>query len=375
MIVEQISLYNFRNYHKLNLSFNKKINIIIGNNAQGKTNILESIYYLSLTKSYRTNDDFFLIKRDSDFSKITAKIKCNNIPRKLEIVNNKNNKKITINGNQVKKLSDYIGIMNVILMAPEDIEIIKGAPSSRRDLLNIELSKLSKEYIKVINEYNKILKMRNDYLKIMFTNGISDQRYLDTITDNLLNRAIYIYSERKKFIDDINNTLSDIFNELTVDNSLFINYKPNINIEKYTPENIRKCLKKYLEKNKVKELSLGMTLYGPHRDDFEFELDKMDIKIYGSQGQQKLAIIALKLSLIKVFENRLDTKPILLLDDIFSELDRKRKNKLINYINCAGQVIITTNDLKDINRKKLKNTKIFEIKNNVIKEKGDINDK
>ncbi|MDD6878829.1 MAG: DNA replication/repair protein RecF [bacterium] len=372
MIINQIFLNNFRNYNKVNIKFNKNINIIIGDNAQGKTNILESIYFLSLTKSYRTNDDFFLIKQGSESCKITAKMKDEKVPKKVEIITYKNKKRLFINGNQIKKISDYIGIINVILMSPEDVEIIKGTPSDRRNLLNIELSKLSREYLKKLNEYNKLLKMRNDYLKLIMINHIADYRYLDIITDNIIDRAVYIYSERKKIIDVINNNICDIFENLTNIKNLIIKYKPNIDISEYSIENIKNVLKNTFYKNRQKEINFGITMYGPHRDDFEFDIGQNDIKYFGSQGQQKLAIISLKISLIKVFQQNINQTPILLLDDIFSELDRKKKNKLINYINEAGQVIITTNDIRDINKKKLKNTKVFEIKNNVIEEKGDI---
>ncbi len=257
------------------------------------------------------------------------------------------------------------------MVAPEDIEIIKSSPIVRRNLLNIELSKLSKEYITMLNEYNKLLKMRNDYLKLLMTSSIADERYFDVITEKLIERAVYIYIERKKIIDEINNYLREIYKDISGIDDLFIEYIPNIELDDFENESLRKKIKYQYYKYKQKEISLGMTIYGPHRDDFKFYIGKEDIKNYGSQGQQKMAIISLKLSLIKVIYDRKKELPVLLLDDIFSELDRKRKNKLINYINDAGQVIITTNDIRDINKKKLKDIKIFEIKNKTIIEKGD----
>ena len=202
MRIDEISLQNYRNYEKINLKFNKNINIIIGDNAKGKTNILESIYFLSITKSYRTNEDINLINHGKNFFKIKGKIHDQRLVKKLEI-DFTNKKKIFLNGKEVKKLSNYIGIFNVIMISPEDIEVIKGSPQIRRNLLNIELSQISKEYIEIYNEYNKLLKMRNDYLKILQTNSIADFRYLDIITDKLVERAIFIYQSRKKIIDFI----------------------------------------------------------------------------------------------------------------------------------------------------------------------------
>ena len=375
MVISQISLKNYRNYENVKLKFNRGINIIIGDNAQGKTNILESIYFLSVTKSYRTSDDFILINQNKEIAKISARIKDNTIPKTLEITINKRNKALFLNKTQIKKVSDFIGILNVVMMAPEDVNIIKGSPSDRRSLFNIELSKLSKEYILKYNEYNKLLKMRNDYLKLLMTNSIADYRYLEVINEKIIERAVYIYKERKKLIDDVNNYLSEIYKDISGIQDLNIQYIPNFEISEYTDEVLRKSLKHQYYKYNKKEILLGLTLYGPHRDDFEFRLGDKNIKYFGSQGQQKLAMISLKIAILEVFKSRTGKIPLLLLDDIFSELDRKKKNKLIDYINNCDQVIITTTDIRDINRKKIRNGKIFEIKNKNIIEKGDLDGK
>ena len=375
MIVSEILLKNYRNYENVKIKFNSKINILIGDNAQGKTNILESIYFLSITKSYRTSDDNILINSGKEFCKINAKLKENRLLNRLEIVLNKEGKKINFNNSTIKRISDFIGIFKVIIMAPEDLEIIKGSPSIRRNLLNIELSKISKEYIIKYNEYNKLLKMRNDYLKILMTNGNADYRYLDIITEKLVERAVYIYKERFNLIKKINIKIKDIYESISGITNLSLKYFPNIEIKDFDDEIIKKSLKHKFYKYREKEISLGMTIYGPHRDDFDFLLEEKDIKLYGSEGQQKMAIIALKLALVYVFFEIDGKMPVLLLDDIFSELDRKKKNKLIDYINNVGQVIITTNDIRDINKNKLNDATVFEIKNKNIIEKGDINAK
>jgi len=375
MILKKIGIINFRNYIKCNIKFNDEINIFIGNNAQGKTNILESIYVLALTKSYRTNNDDILKKVGCDNYKIKGELKIGKYYKNLTVSIINNDKKVFVNDTNIKKISDYVSNMNVILFAPEDVETIKGSPSLRRDLLNIEISQIDQQYIKNYNEYNKILKMRNDYLKLLYTNSISDVRYLDVLTENLIDRAVYIYKKRLDFINKINSNISIIFKNLTNEDSLKIEYDTNFEIFNKTNEEIKQLLKEKYKKNQNREITSGMTLYGPHRDDFKFLINNKDIKNYGSQGQQKMAMIAFKLSEIPIFEELTNTKPILLLDDIFSELDKKRRNKLIEYINNGIQVIITSNDTVGINKKILEKAKIFRIENGKIinKDKGDNN--
>ena len=375
MILKKISIINFRNYTKCNIKFNNEINIFIGNNAQGKTNILESIYVLALTKSYRTNNDDILKKTGSDSYKIKGELKIGKYYKNLTVSVINNDKKVFVNDTNIKKISDYVSNMNVILFSPEDVETIKGSPSLRRDLLNIEISQIDQQYIKNYNEYNKILKMRNDYLKLLYTNSISDVRYLDVLTDNLIDRAVYIYEQRLNFINKINSNISLIYKNLTNKDDLKIEYDTNIDIFNKTKEEIKQLLKEKYKKNQNREITSGMTLYGPHRDDFRFLINDNDIKNYGSQGQQKMAMISFKLSEIPIFEELTNTKPILLLDDIFSELDKTRRNKLIEYINNDIQVIITSNDTVGINKKILDKAKIFKIENGKIinKDKGDNN--
>lgn len=375
MILTKISLINFRNYSKCSIKLNDKVNIFIGNNAQGKTNILESIYVLALTKSYRTSYDEFLKRKGSDSYKIKGNLKIGKYSKEVSISVLNNDKKVFINETNIKKISDYVSTLNVILFSPEDVETIKGAPSLRRDLLNIEISQLYQQYIKNYNEYNKILKMRNDYLKLIYTNSISDYRYLDVLTDNLIERAAYIYKERIEFIEKINKNLTLIYKNLTTTDNLTIIYDSNIDIIDKSIEQIKASLKNKYSTNYNKEIMAGMTLYGPHRDDYRFLINGNDIKIYGSQGQQKMAMIAFKLSEISMFEEVTGTKPILLLDDIFSELDKKKRNKIIEYIKDNIQVIITANDTVGISNKLLKNATIFKVENGKIIDKGDYNER
>lgn len=370
MILRKIKLVNFRNYKNFNISFQKNINIIIGDNAQGKTNILESIYTLALTKSYRTTNDSNLIRLNQEKFIITGETKDERVFKKLSLELYKGNKIAKINDNVINKISDYVGNLYVILSSPDDLQMIKGSPSERRNFLNIEISQLSSNYIKKYNEFNKILKMRNDYLKLLYTNSICDYNYLDVLTDNLIDREVDIYIERNNFINRINEYITDIYKNITGIKDLKIVYETNVEFNNYNSNEIKKVLKEKYKKNQQREISMGMTLYGPHRDDFTFIIDGNDIKIYGSQGQQKLAFIALKFAEIPIFEEKTGTKPIILLDDIFSELDKSKKNKLIQYIDKDYQVIITSNDTKDISKKILKDANIFKIQDGKIIEKG-----
>ncbi|MBO5376252.1 MAG: DNA replication/repair protein RecF [Bacilli bacterium] len=375
MIVRKINLINFRNYNKISISFDKKLNIFIGDNAQGKTNILESIYFLALTKSYRTADTN-LIKKDSESLKVKGEIKDNSVYKSMTVELSNTGKKVKINNNEIKKISDYITNLNVILISPEDINILQGTPAERRNFLNIELSQLSKNYIKKYNEFNRILKIRNNYLKMLYKSSNTDMRYLQSVTENLIEREIDIYSERKNFIDKLNDNISNIYEDITGIKNFKILYETNVDLGNFSKESIRNNLEKKYNSNLNKEIENGMTLYGPHRDDIQFMIKSDDIKLYGSQGQQKVAIIALKLSEIAIFKEMTDTYPIILLDDIFSELDVKTRNKLINYINGDMQVIITSNDTRGINKKFLNNAKLFKvIKGNVIEKVGDNNGK
>ncbi len=370
MILRKIKLVNFRNYANLNINFSKNINIIIGDNAQGKTNLLESIYTLALTKSYRTTNDVNLIRNNQEKFIVVGEIKDSSVFKKLSVELHNNNKTVKLNDNIINKISDYIGNLYVILSSPDDLQIIKGSPSERRNFLNIEISQLSSNYIKKYNEFNKILKMRNDYLKLLLTNNLSDYSYLDILTNNLIERELDIYIERNNFINNINENLSKIYENIMDISNLKILYQPNIEINDFDRDNLREILKDKYKKNIKREILMGMTLYGPHRDDFTFIIEENDIKIYGSQGQQKIAFIALKFAEIPIFEEKTGTKPVILLDDIFSELDKKKKNRLMKYINDDYQVIITSNDTKDIGKEILMNSKIIKVKDGKIIEKG-----
>lgn len=365
MILEEISLKNFRNYDSLKIKLNPQINIIYGNNAQGKTNLLESIYVLGITRSHRLNIDTNLIKDGEEISRISGIIKQDKIKKRLEVTLSKNKKELKIDKNDIKKVSDYIlSSLNIIIFYPEDLEIIKGSPNIRRNFLNLELSQLSDNYLKILTEYNKLLKIRNDYLK-KISKGIKiDENYFWIITNYMIDKAIIIFKMRKKFVEKLNDQCENIFYELSKLENFKITYKSNL--FDYLGEDMKNRLFEKYQSIYKREIKLGTTLLGPHRDDLEFYLEDKNLKDYGSQGQQRLAILSMKLSEIDIFKVYKNTYPILLLDDVFSELDDIKKNNIMKFIKENIQVIITTTDLKRINKKIFASAKIFKIKNGEV---------
>jgi len=363
MILNNISLINFRNYDNLNLELCKNINILIGNNAQGKTNILESIYVLGITKSHRSIIDNNLIKNDESFCKIKGNIKINNISRKLEFFLSGKEKKVFINNNQVKKFTDYISKFNIIIFTPDDLELIKGSPNNRRKFLNIEIGQIDNKYLNIVNDYNKLLKNRNEFLKKLNINSSSELRYLEVLNEKIIEKAVYIYEKRFEFIELINSNLSNIYSDITNNGNLSIKYIHNLNIDTFDEEKIINLFKDKFKNNLNREIILGTTLFGPHKDDFSFINSNNDMKYFGSQGQQRSAVLALKLSEIEIFKEKTKENPILLLDDIFSELDDIKKNNVIKYIKSGIQTIITTTDLNQINEELLEDSFIYKIDN------------
>ena len=368
MFLNKLNLIHFRNYKKLDIKLSPNINIFVGDNAQGKTNILESIYILAVTKSHRLGSEEHLIQFKEELAKIKGTVKKDVISHNLEVDISALNKKVFLNQTEIRKISDYITNLNVILFCPDDLEMIKGSPANRRNVFNVEISQFSKEYIQCYNEYNKLLKTRNEYLKQL--QSISkDDMYFEILTSSLVDRAVFIYQARNDFLNYINQNIGDIFYHITMKKGLRVEYQPNIPLNSFDAQEIKKVLTKKLQDNYQREVLQGTTLYGPHRDDFAFFLDNNDLKIFGSQGQSRLAVITFKLSEIALFQEKTKTTPILLLDDIFSEIDRKKKNRLLRYIQNGIQTIITTTDLKDINARIIKDAKIFDVAGGIVTER------
>ncbi len=368
MILTEIKLVNFRNYSNVKIKLSEGINIIYGENAQGKTNILESIYVLALTKSHRTYIDNSLIKIGSNKSKISGILLKNNIKTKLCVEITQNNKILNIDSNIEPKVSNYISNLNIIFFYPEDLELVKGNPVVRRKYINTQLSQLQSNYMIILNDYNRLIKMKNKFLKTKQLYYEEDKQYYSILNEHIINKAVSIYLLRKKYIDKINEYAHDVFFNLTGISDFYIKYKPIIKINN-DKNLIIEELKKQFELKQNEEFRLKKSIVGPHLDEFEFYVKNKNLKSFGSQGQQRMAVLSMKLSEVEIFKEYKNSYPILLLDDVFSELDNKKKNHLLKYIDNNMQTIITTTDLKNINKKMLKNSKRFKISDgNIIKE-------
>lgn len=362
MYLKNIELCNFRNITTAKLNFNKKINIFIGNNAQGKTNILESIYFLAITKSHRTHTDLNLIKKDELYTRVCGTYTNDSNSYNLSILLNSKGKKVSVDNVVQSKISNYLSRFNVIMFCPDDLEIIKGRPSVRRKYLNIELSQFRNDYLIYLKEYNQILKQRNEYLK-QKSNYDFNKIYFNVLTDKLVDLNIKIIKNRYAFINKINMYLKDIFYTISGYNNLFIKYNSFIAEKDLKNDELKNMvLSKY---NSIfnNEIIQKTTLIGCHKDDFKLCIDNLDITEYGSQGQQRLSVLCLKLAELEVFKNEKNTNPIILLDDIFSELDEIKKNNIIKYFKDDIQIFITTTDIKDINKELKDKSDIYIVDN------------
>ena len=331
MYITKLKLENFRNYNIQEIEFNKGINVIYGDNAQGKTNILEAIFLCSMGKSFRTSKDKELIKINSDYAKINIEYEKSDRDGKVEyIISDKKN--ISINGVKIKKLSELLGNINSIIFSPDDMEILKDGPQKRRKFLNMLISQLRPRYIFNINAYNKTLEQRNNYLRQIKLEN-KPENMLEIWDEKLANHAQIIYEFRKEFVDKLLNKIIDIHKNIT-DNSEVIDLK-------YISEfKDKESYKKKLIENRKNDIYRGYTTKGIHRDDLEVYLNGKNINLYGSQGQFRTAILSLKLSELYVIHDEIGEYPILLLDDFMSELDDKRRKKFVENITDA-QVILT----------------------------------
>ena len=347
MRIKKLKVENFRNLENLDIEFSEGVNIIYGNNAQGKTNIIESIYIFSFGKSFRANKDIELLKFDKEY--FLSNIEIMKRDRELEMdfgfdkISNK--KMIKVNGVIQKKISDIIGKLNVVVFKPEDIKIVTDSPSIRRKYIDYLISSISKSYLENITKYKKVMEERNNLLKeIKLRLKVSknldetDTNFLD-VYDKLLSKLNWqIYNERKRVIEKLNNYIYDIHLKLT--ENYINNEKLHIKYVSNVAEDIEKMYNN-LSKSRLNDISKGYTSLGIHRDDYIISINSLDVSIYGSQGQKKSSIISLKLSELKVIEEVIGEKPVLLLDDYMSELDEKRRLKFLDIIEDI-QIIITT---------------------------------
>ena len=341
MYIKKIKLFNFRNYSEQEIVLDKNINIFYGNNAQGKTNILEAVYMCALGRSFRTKKEKEIIKIEKEKAVSEINFFKNNREQKIKIEIN-NYKNIFLNDIKVKKISEFIGNIIVVIFNPDDIEILKGDPDKRRKFLDIMIGQLKPKYIYNLSQYIKVLKQRNNYLKqLKFENKNYDLIEVWNEQLNEMSKQIYFY--RKLFIEKINNKINNIHNKITNNNEkIEIKYISNYD------DNYKENLIKYFNI----DLQKGYTSYGIHRDDFKLLINNKPIKIYGSQGQFRSAILSLKLTELDIIKEVINESPILLLDDFMSELDSNRRNNFLDFIDNI-QVLITCTDKIEKNNSKL----------------------
>lgn len=373
MELREITLTNFRNYEETHVQFSSGVNVLIGENAQGKTSLLEAIYMLSLARSHRSSNDREVIRWDSDFATLEGRIIRRNseLPLKLQIT--KKGKQAKVNHLEQKRLSDYIGNLNVVLFAPEDLELVKGAPQLRRKFIDMELSQMSPVYLHESVQYSKILKQRNNYLKQLRYGEASDLIYLDVLTEQLVMSATKIIVNRLKFINQLEKWAQPIHQEISHGlEVLTLNYECVIDVNSDMSETdiFERLLAKF-EDVADRERDRGTSLTGPHRDDLSFEINGKNVQKYGSQGQQRTTVLSMKLAEIECMKMIIGEYPVLLLDDVLSELDDERQTHLLKSIESKVQTFLTTTNLDGIKQGQIKEPTLFKISDGqVIEECG-----
>lgn len=363
MIIKSIELSNFRNYESLDLDFDYGTNILYGNNAQGKTNILEAVSVSGTTRSHKGSKDKEMIRFGEEEAHIKTVVNKKDMDYQIDVHMKKNKTKgIAVNKIPLKKASELFGILNIVFFSPEDLNIIKNGPSERRRFLDSELCQLDKIYLSDLAKYNKILNQRNKLLKDMVFRP--DLKETLPIWDaQLIDYGKRIIKRRKSFVDELNEIVFNIHKQISGEKEeLVLKYEPNIDDAFFHDE---------LNRAKERDMRFCQTSVGPHRDDMQFSVFDVDIRKYGSQGQQRTSALSLKLAEIELVKRNINETPVLLLDDVLSELDSSRQNYLLNSIHDI-QTIITCTGLDEFIKNRFKIDKIFNVVEGVVTEKTEL---
>ena len=384
MYIESLALKNFRNYESLDINFSDKINILYGDNAQGKTNILEAIYMSATTRSHKKSKDKDIVRFGENDSHIRVNVKKRDVGHRIDMHLRKNGPKgVAIDSIPIRRSTELFGLINIIMFSPEDLSVVKDGPGERRRFMDMEICQLSRIYYSNLSKYNKILDQRNNTLKqISFSKGGNSRKSsiingikngigsgigsginsgiedtLDIWDEQLAETGSEIIKERKNFIGMINEIIKEIHSNITSANEkIEIKYEPNVSEEDF--------LKVLKEKRNI-DIKNVTTMTGPHRDDFGIFINDNDVRVYGSQGQQRTAALSLKLAEIELVKKVINDNPILLLDDVMSELDSKRRDCLLSGISDI-QTIITCTGYDDFIRQRINVDKIYKISNGKI---------
>lgn len=357
MQIDSVEVCHFRNYEESKLSFHEHTNILYGDNAQGKTNILESLFVCGTTKSHKGSKDRELIQIGQEEAHIRMMLTRKEISHRVDMHLRKNKSKgIAIDGIPIRRSSELIGLVNIIFFSPEDLKIIKNGPSERRRFMNLELSQLDSMYLHDLGEYNKVLNQRNKLLKQIYYNP-SLKDTLEIWDAKLIEYGIRIIRRRKEFIRQLEEIVYHINQKLTGGReNLFVKYAPDTDEDTY---------EHHLQSSIEKDLRFMTTSVGPHRDDLSFFNGDVDLKKYGSQGQHRTCALSLKLAEIELVSQLIGDKPVLLLDDVLSELDRNRQNYLLDSIHDI-QTIITCTGLEEFIDNRLTLDRVFRVTNGTI---------
>ena len=357
MIIKSLELDHFRNYDSLSMTFDSGTNILYGDNAQGKTNILEAIYLSATTKSHKGSKDRDIVNFTAEEAHIRTYIEKDGLENRVDMHLRKNKSKgIAINGQKIKKAADLLGLLNVVFFSPEDLSIIKNGPAERRRFVDMELCQLDSFYLYNLNNYNKIVNQRNKLLKELYYNpGLKDT--LSIWDSQLLSYGSKIIERRIAFVEQLNDIIYEIHRKLSGNKEeLRICYEPDVTLEEYEQK---------LQSGQERDIRLKQTSTGPHRDDFSFLAGNIDIRKFGSQGQQRTAALSLKLSEIELVKKITRDTPVLLLDDVLSELDSNRQNYLLNSIGDI-QTIITCTGLEEFVNNRFEINRIYRVSNATV---------
>ena len=363
MIIQSIELNNFRNYENLQISFDEGTNILFGDNAQGKTNILEAAYLSGTTKSHKGSKDKEMIRFGTNEAHLRTMVLKKGKQYQIDMhLKNNRSKGIAVNKIPMKKASELFGILNIVFFSPEDLNIIKNGPSERRHFLDAELCQLDKIYLSDLSNYNKILNQRNKLLKDMvYRPELSDT--LPVWDMQLIDTGKKIIRRREQFVKELNEIVHEIHYRISGGKEeLFLSYEPSVSADMMEQE---------IERVRQRDLKICQTSVGPHRDDLLFSIADVDIRKFGSQGQQRTSALSLKLSEIELVRKSIHDSPVLLLDDVLSELDSNRQNYLLNSI-CDTQTIITCTGLDEFIRNRFEINKVFEVISGQVFEKGQV---
>ncbi|WP_297435431.1 DNA replication/repair protein RecF [uncultured Clostridium sp.] len=359
MYIKSLQLLNYRNYESLAIELGKNVNVFMGDNAQGKTNILESIYYCAFAKSHRTNRDKELIRINEEKSFIRLEVGRDRLDKRIDINILKDGKKaISINSIKVSKISELVGIFNVVMFSPEDLKIVKESPGVRRKFIDMELCQLNTKYYYNLVQYNKVLLQRNTILKQRDV----DESMLDIYDIQLAGFGKFIINSRLEYLKKLNSYSENIHRDITSGKE-FIEFKYISTVKNL--DSVEDSIVEQLKSLRKRDIEKRMTSVGPHRDDFSILINAMDSKIYGSQGQQRTAVLTIKFASLEIIKELTGEYPVLLLDDVLSELDFKRKSYILKSIQEI-QSIITCTGIEDLTSYLDNKSRVFKVKDGIL---------